>query len=56
MSYIITGVRPIICQPPGESDGYVPVCSPAIPTEPAGIKVLGEDNRGVAMRGSMPPK
>ena len=46
----------MICHPPGESDGYVPVCSPAIPTEPAGINVLGEDKRGVAMRGSMPPK
>ena len=36
-----------VYQPPGEALGYIPVCKPAIATEPAGTCVRGEGRRGV---------
>ena len=42
----------MICQPPGESRGYTPVCRPAIPTEPAGTFTRGVASLGAAILGS----
>src|SRR5699024_12640947 len=42
----LSGVRPIICHPPGVSNVYIPVCLPAIT-----IDRLGMDGRGVYWRG-----
>src|SRR5699024_2809639 len=51
-----TEVLPIICHPPGLLKGYIPVCSPAIPTDPAGTFARGCSFRGISMRLSIPPK
>ena len=38
------------------SAGYTPVCAPAIPTDPAGTRVLGTARRGAAIAGSSMPR
>ena len=50
-----SSVRPISCQPPGLSTGYTPVCTPAMPTEPAGTRSRGTRCRGAAIDGSTRP-
>ena len=55
-SNIFNGVLPIICQPPGLVIGYIPVCAPAIPTDPAATVFLGVFNLGVSRIFGNPPK
>ena len=43
-SAITRGVRPIKFQPPGCSTGYTPVCLPANPTLPAGVRTRGKSS------------
>ena len=47
---------PIVFQPLGPSEAETPVCAPPIETAPPGILITGTLRRGVAMRGSMPPR
>ena len=49
-------VAPIVFQPLGPSDADTPVCAPPIETDPPGILRTGTGRRGVAMRGSIPPR
>src|SRR5204863_3608439 len=52
----LASVRPISCQPPGMESGYTPVCSPAIPTLPAGTRGRGVALRGVTRAAGRPPR
>ena len=49
-------VVPIVFQPLGPSEAETPVCAPPIDTAPPGSLSTGTLRRGVAMRGSMPPR
>ena len=49
-------VLPIVFQPLGPAEADTPVCAPPIDTAPPGMLSTGTLRRGVAMRGSMPPR
>ena len=51
-----SSVLPIVFQPLGPSEADTPVCAPPIDTAPPGMLSTGTLRRGVAMRGSMPPR
>eukprot|EP01022_Parablepharisma_sp_SALTPOND_P017904 TRINITY_DN290_c0_g1_i2.p1 TRINITY_DN290_c0_g1~~TRINITY_DN290_c0_g1_i2.p1 ORF type:complete len:993 (+),score=397.05 TRINITY_DN290_c0_g1_i2:12684-15662(+) len=47
---------PMVFQPLGPAEADTPVCSPPMETAPPGRRTTGTLRRGVAMRGSMPPR